>query len=57
RAIDDSWKLWSVAMQGGGCYGGFVYNGGQVGDKAKLDGQGGDGGACKLLRWLLVRSW
>nr|GEU59943.1 hypothetical protein [Tanacetum cinerariifolium] len=46
RAIGDSWKLWSVAMQGGGCCGGFGYNGGQVGDKAKLGGQGGDGGGC-----------
>ncbi|GJT03485.1 probable F-box protein [Tanacetum coccineum] len=43
EAIDDSWKLWSVAMQGGGCCGCFVYNGGQVCDKAKLGGQGGDG--------------
>ncbi|GKF14934.1 hypothetical protein Tco_0056396, partial [Tanacetum coccineum] len=32
-------------MQGGGCCGGFVYNGEQVGDKAKLGGQSGNGGA------------
>ncbi|GJW09407.1 ribonuclease H-like domain-containing protein [Tanacetum coccineum] len=31
RALGDSWKLWSVAMQGGGCCRGFGYNGGQVG--------------------------
>ncbi|GJS98303.1 hypothetical protein Tco_0819473 [Tanacetum coccineum] len=29
----DSWKLWSVAMQSGGCCGGFGYNGGQGGDE------------------------
>ncbi|GKE59162.1 hypothetical protein Tco_1498347, partial [Tanacetum coccineum] len=28
--------LWSIAMQGGGCFGGFVYNEAQVGDKAKV---------------------
>ncbi|GKA89767.1 hypothetical protein Tco_0811579 [Tanacetum coccineum] len=39
-------------MQGGGCCGGFVYNGGQVGDKAKLGGQGGDGATCQVVKFV-----
>ncbi|GJW91687.1 hypothetical protein Tco_0169240 [Tanacetum coccineum] len=56
----DSWKLWSVAMQGGGCYGGFGYKEVTKGllEALELKGsdggrQGGDGGACKLLGCLL----
>ncbi|GJT50618.1 hypothetical protein Tco_0976775 [Tanacetum coccineum] len=49
----DSWKLWSVAMQGGGCCGGFGYKEVTKGLLEALELKGGDGGACKLLGRLL----
>ncbi|GKC62546.1 hypothetical protein Tco_1095144, partial [Tanacetum coccineum] len=52
----DSWNLWSVAMQGGGCCGGFGYKEMIMGLLEALGLQRGDGGACKLLRWQLGES-
>ncbi|GJZ86277.1 hypothetical protein Tco_0657887, partial [Tanacetum coccineum] len=49
----DSWKLWSVAMQGGGCCGGFDYKEVTKGLLEALVIKGGNGGACKLLGRLL----
>ncbi|GKA54791.1 hypothetical protein Tco_0753740 [Tanacetum coccineum] len=47
EAIDDSWKLWSVAMQGGGCMRVFAYNVVTRRCLEALELKGGDG-ATKL---------